>query len=115
MPRGASPTLITGPVAQSQPVHITYSSIGVRDLCECGTISVRRLGSENAALLQQVLADLHAADSIRDLPPLYGVTLEGVSLAVETDEGLKISGIVRTPESDSSKQAIKIETVTCGE
>lgn len=96
-------------------MHITYSSIGVRDLCECGLVCIKKLGSENARLLQQVIADLQAAGSISELPPLYRLTLQESSLVIEAEEGLKIMGIVRTLTSSTSKQALKIEAVTCGE
>lgn len=97
-------------------MHITYSSISVRDLCESGAVSVRRLGQKNSALLQQVHADLQAAENLADLPPLYSVKLIDKSLLwIETDEGLKVMAHIRSVGPTNSAQAIRIERVLCNE
>ncbi|HEL3181857.1 TPA: hypothetical protein UME25_004031 [Stenotrophomonas maltophilia] len=94
-------------------MHITYSSIPVRELCECGSTSVRRLGAANATLLQQALADLQAAENLAGLPPLYGVTvMEGTSVVIDLFEaGMRILATMRTVDPASTIQAMRIEKV----
>lgn len=95
-------------------MHVTYSSIPVRELCECGSTSVRKLGAANATSLQQALADLRAADNLAELPPLYNLTvIEGTSVVIELLEvGIRILATVRNVDPISTVQAMRIEKVT---
>lgn len=85
----------------------------MRELCECGSTSVRKLGAANATLLQQALADLQAAENLAELPPLYDVTvMEGTSVVIELLEvGMKILATMRIFEPASTIQAMRIEKV----
>ncbi|MBE5269275.1 hypothetical protein IMX13_03455 [Stenotrophomonas sp. B2] len=85
----------------------------MRELCECGSTSIRKLGATNATLLQQALADLQAAENLAELPPLYDVAvMEGTSVVIELSEaGIRILATMRTFEPASTIQAMRIEKV----
>ncbi|MCE4354990.1 hypothetical protein [Xanthomonas hortorum] len=79
-------------------MHITFSSIKIRDLCECSSRAADFFGLDEAKILQRVLADLKAAYSLEELPPLYVVSNQGKSQIKITADGFTISANIMMVE-----------------
>ena len=96
-------------------MHITFSSIKVRELCECNAHARSTFGNERANALQRTIADLKAATTLDDLPPLYAVLDEGDRrISIEAEHGFKITAEL-AKSHPAETYAIKILKLTSNE
>lgn len=95
-------------------VHITFGSIRMRELCECSTQALRMLGQDDTDLLQRTLADLKAAKSFDELPPLYETRDSGNS-CVEIVSEANFQLVVKVMKSEANEVQAKIIRLTINE